>query len=172
MCHASLRSGAHFPMLETWGWIQERTRLTLVPTFLTLFHTCVGGRYLSDVWVLDPMAMTWQQLPTRSPYQGSGFTPNTTSNPQGGSGPSAANGVASAAAEPGTGAGAAAAGGLPPIAGHTVTLWKGQLYILGGHSKVRGARGRGGEGGGEGERGRGGKSVKWIEGCLLLLGTQ
>lgn len=170
MCHASLRSGAHFPMLETWGWIQERTRLTLVPTFLTLFHTCVGGRYLSDVWVLDPMAMTWQQLPTRSPYQGSGFTPNTTSNPQGGSGPSAANGVASAAAEPGTGAGAAAAGGLPPIAGHTVTLWKGQLYILGGHSKVRGAKGRGG--GGEGERGRGGKSVKWIEGCLLLLGTQ
>ncbi|KXZ49410.1 hypothetical protein GPECTOR_21g636 [Gonium pectorale] len=73
-----------------------------------------GGRYLSDVWALDLTTAAW------SPVQ---FQP-------------AAGGPA--AGEPAA-APASASSAFPPTAGHSATAWNGKLYVLGGHTKAKGA---------------------------------
>ncbi|KAL6746870.1 hypothetical protein V8C86DRAFT_1437567 [Haematococcus lacustris] len=71
-----------------------------------------AGRYLSDMWVLDTLSLQWSPLqPQRSPSRQADATPSPTAPVE----------LVS----------------LPPIAGHTVTVWGSKLYIMGGHAKGR-----------------------------------
>ncbi|GLC41365.1 hypothetical protein PLESTB_001019800 [Pleodorina starrii] len=72
-----------------------------------------GGRYLSDVWALDLTTGAWSPLQLQHA--------------------AAAEGAAATDA-----VAAAAAPAFPPTAGHTVTAWKGKLFVLGGHTKAKG----------------------------------
>jgi hypothetical protein len=73
-----------------------------------------SGRYLNDVWKLDPLSMTWTHLPTYP------FKPPSKK-------------------EEGDEADNAQGTGMPPIAGHSVTAWQNAFIILGGHSKPKDA---------------------------------
>ena len=68
-----------------------------------------SGRYLNDVWKLDPVTMVWTPLATH-PFK----APSAAGNE-----PDVAPGL-----------------GMPPIAGHSVTAWQNAFIILGGHTKV------------------------------------
>ncbi|PNW86136.1 hypothetical protein CHLRE_02g074650v5 [Chlamydomonas reinhardtii] len=77
-----------------------------------------GGRYLSDVWALDLTSGTWSAVPLARPAE------------EGGS---------SGGAAPAPAAASGSGSGFPPTAGHSVTAWNGKLYVLGGHTKAKGA---------------------------------
>ncbi|KAG2425945.1 hypothetical protein HXX76_013318 [Chlamydomonas incerta] len=76
-----------------------------------------GGRYLADVWALDLTSGTWSAVPLARPAEEGGSS-------SGGGAPDASSNSGSA---------------FPPTAGHSVTAWNGKLYVLGGHTKAKGA---------------------------------
>ncbi|GAX78252.1 hypothetical protein CEUSTIGMA_g5694.t1 [Chlamydomonas eustigma] len=102
-----------------------------------------SGRYLNDVWILEPAKMVWSTIPTRpfklrshgGCYEGqcASITPATSTHSNGleNTTDDASTTVMSPLLqqEP----------GLPPIAGHTATTWQHTLVILGGHTKAKDA---------------------------------
>ncbi|KAG2435000.1 hypothetical protein HYH02_011998 [Chlamydomonas schloesseri] len=87
-----------------------------------------GGRYLSDVWALDLTSGTWSALQLARPAQAEAEAEAQ-----------ADGGAAPAPAPVGGGSGSGSGSAFPPTAGHTVTAWNDKLYVLGGHTKVKGS---------------------------------
>ncbi|KAG1673667.1 hypothetical protein FOA52_010535 [Chlamydomonas sp. UWO 241] len=164
----SLRAAASYAVASGWSAIalpatatKPLPRYEHASALLGDKLYCVGGnysgRYLCDMWALDLETMAWNQVPTRMVAAGADAAADADAAAE----PAAANegvenggdgdsGAAPAAASdeieaqpliplPPLATGAAP-GGVPALAGHTLTPWgDATLIALGGHCKPKGA---------------------------------